>query len=72
MPEPLKALSIRPADKHDIRDFSARVLASQGHTAHQALFFQLAEGAVTRNLLAGLLDRIARLAIPPPMIMDGA
>jgi Transposase DDE domain group 1 len=35
------------------------------------VFFQLAEVAVTRNLFAGILDRIARLAIPPPMIMDG-
>lgn len=35
------------------------------------VFFQLAEVAVTRNLFAGILNRIARLAIPPPMIMDG-
>jgi hypothetical protein len=35
------------------------------------VFFQLAEVAVTRNLFAGILDRIARLAVPPPMIMDG-
>jgi len=30
--------------------------------------FQLAEVAVTRSLFAAILDRIARLAIPPPMI----
>ena len=36
------------------------------------VFFQLAEVAVTRNLFADILDRIARLAAPPPMIMDGA
>jgi hypothetical protein len=30
--------------------------------------FQLAEVAVTRNLFATILDRIARLAIPPPVV----
>ena len=30
--------------------------------------FQLAEVAVTRNLFATILDRIARLAIPPPIV----
>jgi hypothetical protein len=30
--------------------------------------FQLAEVAVTRNLFAAILDRIARLAIPPPRV----
>jgi hypothetical protein len=30
--------------------------------------FQLAEVAVTRNLFAAILDRIARLAIPPPVV----
>jgi hypothetical protein len=30
--------------------------------------FQLAEVAVTRNLFVAILDRIARLAIPPPII----
>ena len=34
--------------------------------------FQLAEVAVSQNLFAAILDRITRLAIPPPMIMDGA
>jgi len=29
--------------------------------------FQLAEMAVTRDLFAAILDRIARLAIPPPL-----
>ena len=29
--------------------------------------FQLAEVAVTRSLFAAILDRIARLAIPPPL-----
>ena len=29
--------------------------------------FQLAEAAVTRDLFAAILDRIARLAIPPPL-----
>jgi hypothetical protein len=28
----------------------------------------LAEVAVTRNLFATILDRIARLAIPPPVV----
>ncbi len=31
------------------------------------VFFQLAEVAVTRNLFAAILDRIARLALPPPL-----
>ena len=30
--------------------------------------FQLAEVAVTRNLFAAILDRIARLALPPPLV----
>jgi len=32
------------------------------------VFFQLAEVAITRNLFAAILDRIARLAIPPPLV----
>jgi hypothetical protein len=31
------------------------------------VFFQLAEVAVTRNLFAAILDRIGRLALPPPL-----
>ena len=31
--------------------------------------FQLAEVAVTRNLFAAILDRITRLAIPPPVVV---
>jgi len=31
--------------------------------------FQLAEVAVTRDLFAAILDRIARLAIPPPVVV---
>ena len=34
--------------------------------------FQLAEVAVTRNLFAAILDRIAQLAIPPPLIAERA
>ena len=30
--------------------------------------FQLAEVAVPRRLFAGILDRIARLALPPPLV----
>jgi len=30
--------------------------------------FHLAEVAVTRNLFAAILDRIARLTIPPPLV----
>ncbi len=30
--------------------------------------FQLAEVAIPRNLFAAILDRIARLAIPPPSV----
>jgi hypothetical protein len=30
--------------------------------------FQLAEVAVTRKLFAAILDRIGRLAIPPPLV----
>jgi hypothetical protein len=32
------------------------------------VFFQLAEVAVPRRLFAAILDRIARLAIPPPRV----
>jgi len=35
------------------------------------VFFQLAEVAITRNLFAAILDRIARLAIPPPVLVCG-
>ena len=38
----------------------------------KSVFFQLAEVAVTRNLFAAILDRIARLALPPRLVMDGA
>lgn len=34
--------------------------------------FQLAEVAVTRNLFAAILDRIARFAIPPPLVAEQA
>jgi hypothetical protein len=34
--------------------------------------FQLAEVAVTRNLFAAILDRIVRLAIPPPIVTGHA
>ena len=34
--------------------------------------FQLAEVAVTRNLFVAILDRIARLAIPPPIVAGHA
>ena len=33
--------------------------------------FQLAEVAVTRRLFAAILDRIERLALPPPVV-DGS
>jgi len=33
--------------------------------------FQLAEVAIPRQLLAAILDRIARLAIPPPLTSRG-
>jgi hypothetical protein len=32
--------------------------------------FQLAEVAVTRSLFAAILNRIARLAIPPPVLVS--
>ena len=38
----------------------------------KAVTFQLAEVAVTRNLFVAILDRIARLAIPPPMVAGRA
>jgi len=34
--------------------------------------FHLAEVAVTRNLFAAILNRIARLAIPPPLVARNA
>jgi len=33
--------------------------------------FQLAEVAVTRNLFAAILNRIAQPAIPPPVLVCG-
>jgi hypothetical protein len=40
-----------------------------GVTRHSKyVTFQLAEVAVTRNLFAAILDRIAQLAIPPPVV----
>jgi hypothetical protein len=35
------------------------------------VFFQLAEVAVTRNWFAAILDRIAQLAIQPPVLVCG-
>lgn len=35
------------------------------------VFFQLAEVAVTRYLFAAILEQIARLAIPPPVLVGG-
>jgi hypothetical protein len=32
--------------------------------------FQLAQGSVTRNLFTAILNRIARLAMPPPVVVD--
>jgi hypothetical protein len=37
----------------------------------KSVFFQLAEVAITRNLFATILDRIAQLAIPPPVLVCG-
>ena len=37
----------------------------------KSVIFQLAEVAVTRNLYPSILDRIARLAILPPVIVSG-
>jgi hypothetical protein len=37
----------------------------------QYVTFQLAEVAVTRDLFAAILDRVARLAIPPPVLVSG-
>jgi len=34
----------------------------------KSVTFQLAEVAVTRDLFAAILDRIARLAVPPPLV----
>ena len=34
--------------------------------------FQLAEVAVTRSLFAAILDRIARLAIPPAVLVSAS
>lgn len=34
----------------------------------KSVTFQLAEVALTRNSFAGILDRITRLAIPPPLV----
>ncbi len=45
----------------------AKVTRHSGYVA-----FQLAEVAVTRNLFSAILDRIARLAIPPPIIATNA
>jgi hypothetical protein len=36
------------------------------------VIFQLAEVAVTRNLFVAILNRIARLAIPPPIVTGHA
>jgi hypothetical protein len=36
------------------------------------VMFQLAEVAVTRNLFVAILARIARLAIPPPIVIGHA
>ena len=45
--------------------FSSRKIMARCETD---VAFQLAEVAVTRNLFAEILDRIERLALPPPVV----
>ena len=62
LPKPVKHWSLTTLREKLIK-IGAKV------TRHsQYVFFQLAEVAVTRNLFAAILDRIARLAIPPPRV----
>jgi hypothetical protein len=44
------------------------VLVRVGARHSKSVTFQLAEVAVTRHLFAVILSRIARLAIPPPVV----
>ena len=43
-------------------------IGAKGTRHAKYVTFQLAEVAVTRNLFAKIIDRIARLALPPPVV----
>jgi len=65
----------RLALPHDVKHWSLTTLREKlvkigaKVTRHaKYVTFQLAEVAVTRNLFARILDRIARLALPPPLV----
>ena len=65
----------RLALPRDVRHWSLRALREKlvkigaKVTRHSRyVTFQLAEVAVTRNLFAAILDRIERLALPPPVV----
>ena len=62
LPKPVRHCSLTT-----LRDKLIRIRAKV--TRHSKyVFFQLAAVAVKRNLFAAILDRIVRLAIPPPLI----
>jgi hypothetical protein len=62
LPKPVRHWSLTTLHKKLIK-IGAKV------TRHaKYVTFQLAEVAVTRDLFAAILDRIARLALPPPLV----
>ena len=69
----------RLALPHDVKHWSLTTLREKlvkigaKVTRHSRyVMFQLAEVAVTRNLFVAILDRITRLAIPPPIVAGNA
>ena len=50
------------------RRLKLKFLGSKVTRHSKYMTFQLAEVAVTRNLFAAILNRIARLGLPPPIV----
>jgi hypothetical protein len=65
LPKPVRHWSLTTL-RYKLIKIGAKVT---GHSKY--VTFYLAEVAVTRNLFAAILDRIARLAIPPPVLVCG-
>ena len=55
----------------DLKTFVEKMSSAKVTRHSKYTPFRLAEVAVTRNLFATILDRIAQLAIPPPILVGG-
>ena len=65
----LRRLRSDQSEQDRIGELPASSAAAKVTRHAKYVTFQLAEVAVPRKLFAAILDRIARLAIPPPRVM---